>query len=298
VRKRNVKSGFTLIELLVVVAIIAVLISILLPSLSEAREQAKIAKCLANLKMTMTGCHIYFNEFNDVFPFIVVAKSGTQGICTWSYAGKSTSDFWKTPASGVFYFTARDKVMNKYILNTTSVEDNATPETLKCPSDKQGNQRKYENPNNTDPVSCWDDVGVSYQYNLYGIGIPQTPMETLPRSGEPNPWKSDGWARRGRAMVQESQAAFSGRYMMLFEDAVDWAFNDTTQEMGYHRKFSKHAAGYLDSHAEYKYLDTRGWCGPGWTSINPNWVKIGNPGWVAQWYYKNAVMNCDPPTGP
>jgi prepilin-type N-terminal cleavage/methylation domain-containing protein len=43
-------NGFTLIELLVVVAIIAMMMAILIPSLSEARDQARSAKCLANMQ--------------------------------------------------------------------------------------------------------------------------------------------------------------------------------------------------------------------------------------------------------
>jgi len=62
------KKGFTLIELLVVVAIIALLISILLPSLSRARELAKRAVCAANLRGIGQGMHIYANDNQDWFP--------------------------------------------------------------------------------------------------------------------------------------------------------------------------------------------------------------------------------------
>lgn len=59
------RPGFTLIELLVVIAIIALLLSIMAPSLKNAREQGKRAVCLANLKGIGTSIFLYANNNDD-----------------------------------------------------------------------------------------------------------------------------------------------------------------------------------------------------------------------------------------
>lgn len=62
------RQGFTLIELLVVVAIIGLLVSILLPALSAARQQARASVCLARLRVLGQGITIYCGDNRDVLP--------------------------------------------------------------------------------------------------------------------------------------------------------------------------------------------------------------------------------------
>jgi prepilin-type N-terminal cleavage/methylation domain-containing protein/prepilin-type processing-associated H-X9-DG protein len=65
VRRRR---AFTLVELLVVIGIIAVLIALLLPALTKAREQANNVACRSNLQQVATATRMYANENRDKYP--------------------------------------------------------------------------------------------------------------------------------------------------------------------------------------------------------------------------------------
>jgi len=94
---RHRSDGFTLIELLVVVAIIALLLSILLPSLQKARAQAKAVLCATNQHSIGQAIHSYLSEQRGQFPVayqyldvngntVDTAQPAAGGYLHWSYA--------------------------------------------------------------------------------------------------------------------------------------------------------------------------------------------------------------------
>src|SRR2546423_2054500 len=108
-------GGFTLVELLVVIGIIAVLIAVLLPALSKAREQAKVAACLSNVKQLTTGWIMYANENKGNLVFA------------------ETSDFSTTVPTNV-----NDTGQIGWVIDTPGNPDTNTPASV-----RKGNLWKY-----------------------------------------------------------------------------------------------------------------------------------------------------------
>jgi len=66
--RRRTLRAFTLIELLVVIAIIAILAAILFPVFAQAREKARQASCLSNLKQLGTAVMLYVQDYDESYP--------------------------------------------------------------------------------------------------------------------------------------------------------------------------------------------------------------------------------------
>lgn len=77
------RSGFTLVELLVVIGIIALLISILLPALNKARQQAVLIDCAARMRQMGMAINMYANENKGCLPADLFDYPETIGFGQW-----------------------------------------------------------------------------------------------------------------------------------------------------------------------------------------------------------------------
>jgi len=84
-RTMNRRKGFTLIELLVVIAIIAILAAILFPVFAQAREKARQASCLSNLKQWATATMMYVQDYDETFMGLAVAAPCTSDPANTCY---------------------------------------------------------------------------------------------------------------------------------------------------------------------------------------------------------------------
>ena len=88
------RAAFTLIELLVVIAIIAVLAAILFPIFAQAREKARQASCLSNLKQIGLATVMYASDYDGTYP--MVQYKGPDGRVWWAIYKSDAGEIDKT----------------------------------------------------------------------------------------------------------------------------------------------------------------------------------------------------------
>jgi prepilin-type processing-associated H-X9-DG protein/prepilin-type N-terminal cleavage/methylation domain-containing protein len=104
------RRAFTLVELLVVIGILAVLIALLLPSLSSSREHARSLRCLANLREMVTAAHAYANTYRGYYPPALAASTnGTTAYAdSWDYTiVTDMTTFKQTAEPGLLWRSGR-----------------------------------------------------------------------------------------------------------------------------------------------------------------------------------------------
>ena len=283
-RRRD--TGFTLIELLVVIAIIALLIAILLPSLSRARELSKRLVCASNIKGIGTSCKIYANDNSEKWPVpgfrrqaietgIIYTRAengfGDPGQVGFLRLDQSTSEAFGLQSVG----STQVSVTRAFWMLVRSGD--VTVKQFICPSSDDD-----EDP--TLNIDFYYDFG-AIRHISYGYQVPFGPRDTRPREGMDNrqvmaadkgPWYPDlttDWDVEGAVIQGQISLQDSPKLWRPFNsrnhggqgngEGQNCLFADG------HASFHRKPTAGLDQDNIYTLMDGQGsWTEPPWGRIH------------------------------
>jgi len=277
------RRGFTLIELLVVISIISLLMSILLPSLSGAREQAKQVKCLSNMRQIGVAMISYFGDERDWFPFekrneVAPTDANDPPLHGFYYGGHPGhqdhpgSEQWWGYVVEAFRDTPGGRPFNRYLYPGLPTYDVPPTDPMfeivrnmpvyACPSD-DGGFWMFETGDNPNCRSLYWFSGNSYDCNYH-----------YSRNWSAGRFDNDvpsRWLQRSNAFLRVQLQKFSATFIIIYEDPFDSAQWNRIPRSGWHRKWNRHNLLFLDGHAANLMTNTtQGSRGTGWKSASGN----------------------------
>ena len=201
------RSGFTLVELLVVIGIIALLIGVLLPALSGARQASRNSASASNLRQLGIGIEMYKNDNDQELPQARVDDAGElvrrpNGNNIGALFGGKLGTL---PALGIDRIGAQRRPLNQYVWESAVPADDAPEarafelEIFNDPSDMGTDAPQLAFFGDVDRSSTYELLGTSY--NLNDHALDSDPFNELyptliPKAGGRSPnvkWPTKVW---------------------------------------------------------------------------------------------------------